>query len=167
MEIFDNKGMLVIPDPEKLKTLAEKKGIIASEKKILVKQLFCSEGHPLISTENPKFDGEPGIHLICEGDTYWQSVYLSPFQGDNRKKFKNNFKNGQILRIFCPVCHAEFPKIAPHDCKAGAMYIALFLDPDANINNIVCVCDVWGCYSSYLRLSGEVYSEVHSQIAIK
>ncbi|MEJ2536232.1 MAG: hypothetical protein P8048_04130 [Calditrichia bacterium] len=163
MKIFNNKGMLLIPDPEKLKNLGKKRGISTTGKKIQVTQLYCSEGHTLVNPENPKFDGEPGIHIICEGDTFWQSVYLSPFQGDHRKKFKNDFKHGQMLRIFCPECWTEFPKIAPHDCKIGAMHVALFLGPDADINNIVCVCNVWGCYSSCLRLSGEVYSEVRHQ----
>jgi hypothetical protein len=167
MKIFNDRGMLFIPDSRKLRKLGKQSWITTIGKKIKVNQLYCPEGHALIKPDNPKFDGEPGIHIICEGDTYWQSVYLSPFQADHRKVFKNDFNHGQILRVYCPECWSEFPKIAPHNCQPGAMHIAFFLDPDANLNNIICVCNAWGCYSSCLRLSGEVYSEVRHQFLAK
>ena len=167
MSIYDSKGRLIIPEPERLKTLGRAKGVLAGEKKILIKQIYCPNGHSLISAENVKFDGEAGIHLLCEGKTIRQSVFLSPFQNDARKEYQKAFEDGEVLRIFCPVCEAEFPKLAPHDCQSGAMYIALFLDKNANLNNSVCVCNVWGCYSSFLRLSGEILSEVRYQFFLR
>ncbi len=167
MEIYDKKGRLIIPEPERLKSLGPTKGVIAEEKKVLVEQLYCPAGHALISKHNPKFDGRPGIHILCEGKYFRQSVFLSPFQGDNRKEFNKDFSKGEVLRIFCPECNAEFPRLAPHDCQEGAMYIALFLDENADLNNAVCVCNVWGCYASFLRLSGDVLSEVRYQFFLR
>jgi hypothetical protein len=164
MEIFDKKGRLIFPDTERFRKIAAEKGIIAKQKKILIQQVYCSNGHQLVHPQNPKFDNEPGIHIICEGETIWQSVYLSPFQGDRRKEYKKEFKMGEVLQIFCPECHTHFPRFAPHDCQADAMYLALFLDQEANFYNTVCVCNVWGCYASFLRLAGEIFSEVRSQI---
>lgn len=163
MEIFDKKGRMIFPDVERLRKMAAEKGIVAQEKKIWISQVYCSNGHPLVRPENARFDNEPGIHLICEGETFWQSVYLSPFQADRRKEYKTEFKMGEILHIYCPECHVHFPKFAPHDCLAEAMYLALFLDQEANFYNTVCVCNVWGCYSSFLRLAGEIFSEARSQ----
>ncbi|MBN2367022.1 MAG: hypothetical protein JXL67_12705 [Calditrichaeota bacterium] len=167
MSIFDKNGKLLIPFPERLKRLGAEKNVVVEKRKILVKLLYCTNGHMLIREENPKFDDQPGIHLICEGDTFWQSVYLSPYQGDSRKKFNKDFNKNEILRVYCPECNAEFPKYAPHDCRTGAMYIALFLDAKADINNSVCICNVWGCPSNFLRLSGEVYSEVRGKFPIR
>ena len=163
MEIFDKKGRLLFPDTERHRKLAAEKGIVAQEKKILIRQVFCSNGHSLVRPENPKFDQEPGIHLICEGNTFWQSVFLSPFQGDRQKQHKTDFKMGEILQIYCPECHVHFPKFAPHDCLPEAMYLALFLDQEANYYHTACICNVWGCYSSFLRLAGEIFSEVRAQ----
>ncbi len=165
IEIFDKKGRLIIPDSERLRKVAIEKGIISQEKKIFLNQVFCQNGHNLIRPENPKFDNQPGIHLICEGETFWQSVYLSPFQGDRRKEFKTEFKTGEILRVFCPECRVAIPKFAPHDCQSEAMYLALFLDQDANYNNTVCICNAWGCYASFLRLAGEIFTEVRTLIS--
>jgi hypothetical protein len=162
MEIFDKKGRLLFPDTERHRKLAAERGIVTQGKKILISQVFCSNGHPLVNPENPKFDQQPGIHLICEGHTFWQSVFLSPFQGDRRKQYQNDFKMGEILQIYCPECHVHFPKFAQHDCLPEAMYLALFLNQEANYYDTVCICDVWGCYSSFLRLAGEIFSEVRA-----
>lgn len=167
MEIYDKKGRLIIPEPERLKVLGPAKGVIAEEKKVLVEQLYCPRGHPLINKHNPQFEGRPGIHILCEGKYFRQSVFLSPFQGDNRKEFNKDFSQGEILRIFCPECNTEFPRLAPHDCHEGAMYIALFLDKNADLNNAVCVCNAWGCYASFLRLAGDVLSEVRYQFFLR
>ncbi|MEJ2636010.1 MAG: hypothetical protein P8184_12055 [Calditrichia bacterium] len=167
MKIYDNKGMLIIPELDKVKKLGRRVGITTAKNKVLLRQVFCPEGHPLISDENPKFDGKPGIHLICEGDYIRQSVYLSPFQGDNQKIFNKDFEQGEIIKVFCPVCQVEFPKLAPHDCKTDAMYIALFLDNKASFSNAACICNIWGCYASQLRLSGEVLAEVHMMTVIR
>ena len=167
MEIFDKKGCLIIPEPEKLSILAKQKGVVSEKKKILIRQLYCSEGHQLILNENPAFDDHAGIHLICEGNYFRQPVYLSPFQGDNRKKFKKDFERGEILRVYCPQCNIEFPKLTPHDCRKGAMYLALFLDRKADLNNAACVCNAWGCYASFLRITGDVLAEVGHQFLIR
>ncbi len=167
MSIFDKSGKLFIPYPEKFKKLDPSKNVFYEEKRILVRQLFCPVGHTLIRDDNPEFDEHRGIHLICEGDIFWQSVYLSPYQGDSRKQFNKDFKRGEVLRIYCPDCETEFPKYAPHDCQPGAMYVALYLNNDADINNSACICNTWGCPSSFLRLSGEVYSEVKGKFPIR
>ena len=164
MKVFDNKGMLIIPEPDAIHLLKSGR---AGQKKIMVKQLYCAQGHPLIKRENPEFDGKPGIHLLCRGEKISQSVYLSPFQADPRKKHGREFENGEILRICCPVCESEFPVFAPHDCKTGAMYVAIFLDETANLNHSVCICNAWGCYASFLRLAGEIHSEIQAQFFMR
>lgn len=167
MDIYDKSGRLIIPEPERLRALGITKGVIPAEKKILVSQLFCPNGHALITPDNPRFDSQPGIKLLCEGRDHSEIVYLSPFQGDMRKKYEKGFGDGEILKIYCPVCRTEFPKLAPHDCMEGAMYIALFLDKEADVNNAACICNAWGCYSSFLRLSGEIISEYRYQFHLK
>ncbi len=160
MKIYDKRGMLIIPELERLKKLSTGYGVLRRKKRILIKQLYCENGHPLISPSNPRFDDEPGIHLTCEGEYYRQSVYLSPFQNDDRKKYRKAYKDGELLLLFCPVCETEFPVMASHDCRPGAMFHLLFLDKEANSHNAVCICNAWGCYASRLILSGEILSEV-------
>jgi hypothetical protein len=150
-------------DLKKLKELGQKLGIITQEKKILLQQLYCQNGHPLINPKNPKFDHKPGIELICEGEKYRQTVYLSPFQGDSRKLFQKDYQKGEELFLFCPVCECRLPEISSHSCQFNAKYVALFLDQNADIKNSVCICNIWGCYDSRINLSGKLITEVTSK----
>lgn len=162
MPIYDKNGKLIIPDPAHFKPTGSPGNVLVLDKKVLVKQLYCPSGHPLISESNPRFDGKPAIHVVCEGDTIRQHVYLSPFQDDRRKEFNQEYRKGEILRVYCPECDKEFPKYAPHNCRKGAMYLAFFLNDDGDYGNIVGVCNVWGCPASFLHMAGEIYSEVRA-----
>ncbi len=167
MPIFDKRGKLIIPQPDHFKGLGSPKSVLVHDRKVLVNQLYCPEGHSLISDSNPHFDEKPAIHVVCEGETIRQHVYLSPFQDDRRKVFSQEFRQGEILRIYCPECDKEFPKYAPHDCREGAMYVAFFLQNDADFCNIACVCNAWGCPASFLHLAGEIYSEVRAKFPVQ
>ncbi len=158
MSRFDKRGRLIIPTD----------GVVDQQRKILVQdgnmvvfQAFCPKGHVLITNGNPKFNGEHGIKLLCEGETFSQIIYLSPMHNDPRKHFERVFKPGELLTIRCPVCEAEFPKLAPHDCQSGAMYHSIYLDQDFDVHNAINICNAWDCYSSFLRLFSEVITEIY------
>jgi hypothetical protein len=155
--------ILKIFDLPKIKKIGNKLGIITHRKKIIVKQLYCPKGDPLIKENNPKFDGHPGIHLICEGEKYRQSIYLSPFQGDDRKFFQKDYRSGEELFFFCPECEEKFPQITSHNCQFNAKYVALFLNQKADLNNVIYICNIWHCPNSQLILSGKILSEVKSK----
>ncbi len=157
MSRFDSTGRLIIPaadDELKQELIVQKKG------RLLVQELFCSHGHPLIRDGNEKFDGEPGIRLLCEGDNVVQEVYLSPFYKDSRRIVETEFGDKELLTLRCPECKTAMPALAPHDCRESAMYVSLFLTKKADIHNSVSVCDAWGCYASFLRLYSDVITDL-------
>lgn len=164
MTIYDSNGKLRIPEPARLRPAVLSRSGGADHAGILVTQLYCPAGHPLISPTSPRFDGRPAIALFCAGRSRSQTVYLSPFQGDGRKQFELEFEPGELLEISCPVCGVELPKLAPHDCRDGAMYVTLFLTSRADMRDTAAVCNAWGCSSSFLRLGGEVLAEVHAHV---
>ena len=42
------------------------------------------------------------------------------------------------------------------------MYVSLFFEPTADVHNSLAVCNVWGCYSSFVRLFAEVITDLRS-----
>lgn len=157
MSRFDKAGHLIIPNAD---DDLQKERVVESKGRLLVRELFCSHGHPLIRDGNEKFDGEPGIELLCEGEDLVQVVYLSPFYKDRRRVAKADFKDMELLTLRCPVCKAAMPALAPHDCRESAMYVSMFLTPKADIHNAVSICDAWGCYASFLRLYSDVITDL-------
>ena len=128
--------------------------------RILASELYCRNGHPLITPENPRYDNKLAIKVMAESGGKKQPLYLSPFQRDVRKKISVEFKSGQILRLSCPECGDEFPRVAPHDCHDDAMHVALFMRADGNVQKSVCICNAWDCYASFAKLFNEVITDL-------
>lgn len=135
---------------------ADDDGVLIKREKLLVERLYCPEGHALITPENERFDDEIGIKLLVGGKRFSQEVYLSPFYRDTRKIAEREFDGGEILSLRCPTCTEELPFLAPHDCRPGAMYVTLLMDPDAPVSSSVCICNAWGCPASFLSLYSDV-----------
>lgn len=154
MSLFDSTGRLIIPVARE--TLQSEHQRVAKAGKLVVCQLFCQEGHALIDEDNAKFEGLPGIKLLCAGAGMEQIVIISPIYGDFSKVFERSYPEGTVLDIRCPECRSVLPALAPHECRPGAMYVSLFLDRTASVRNSANICNVWGCSSSFVRLYDEV-----------
>jgi hypothetical protein len=130
---------------------------------MLLRQVYCHNGHELVLSTNPRFDGELGIKLLCETQNGRGILYLSPFHKDHRKQIENtSFEEGEIVTLMCPHCEEPLQALAPHDCQEGAMYVSLYLSPEGDIHNSASVCNAWGCRSSFLRLSSEVITDLRA-----
>ncbi len=163
MSMYDARGRLVFPEPAPLGWLGRRRGS-GPTRSLCLTEVFCRQGHPLISRGNPRFDGRPGIALLCEGRRLAQMVYLSPFRGDRRKVFRYEFEPGEVLRVRCPECLEELPSLFPHDCRPGAAYVVLFLRSDGDTRHVAAVCNAWGCPASLLRSGEEIVAEAQSQV---
>lgn len=163
-ERFDQTGRLKLPEDRA--TLDPALGLAVKKDTLLLRQLYCQAGHPLVLPENPKFDGELGIKLLCSGRRGRGVLYLSPFHKDHRKQLEvPGFDDGEIVLLMCPECEEPLPSLAPHDCQSGAMFISLFLNEQGDIHHSASVCNAWGCYASFLRLSSEVITDLRASLS--
>ncbi|NOY44674.1 MAG: hypothetical protein GXP50_04370 [Deltaproteobacteria bacterium] len=160
MGIYDSAGRLRFPDPP----LSRSPDGPCADSELLVAQAYCPAGHPLIRPEHPRFRGHPAIGLLCRDDRTEGRVFLSPFGGDKRKIVEAPFRSGAVLGICCPHCKADLPVLAPHDCRPGASYVALFLTPSPRWGDILALCNVWGCPAAFLRRGEQVVAEFQNQI---
>jgi hypothetical protein len=115
---------------------------------IQVTQVFCPNGHNLVRNRRQLFDGSPGISLwVSDGNTEG-TVILSPYHGDSSRKSKVTFKEGTRVKVSCPVCKAELPKLGPCVCEGGGDLFMLYLTPELDDGRVVALCNVWGCHRS-------------------
>ncbi|PIS30011.1 MAG: hypothetical protein COT43_02720 [Candidatus Marinimicrobia bacterium CG08_land_8_20_14_0_20_45_22] len=147
MERFDSKGMMIMPNPLKSE--------IAGKKKVLiVDQLFCQNGHNLIS-KRAIFNGYPGLLIKVRQDDDAGLIALSPFYGENsRFTLDIDLIDQKILSLMCPVCGVEMPVISP--CNCGGNLVAFFLTKECDFRNCVGICTRVNCSNSHIVHSGEL-----------
>ena len=157
MKIYTKDGHLNIPEEAPIHYTAP---AIAQDPRHLVRQVFCQNGHQLITDSNAMFDGYPGIELYCETDTRFDLVTLSPYLGDEKRLFDVDFEHHELLRICCPSCMNELLTLGPHTCQEGAEFVALYLNPDGDITHSVGICNAWNCHSAFLHAYGEIIARI-------
>jgi hypothetical protein len=113
----------------------------------------------LISEDNDRFDGFPGIRLgLAHGDQTGD-VVLSPFHGDESKAGKMDWPAGTRLAISCPFCNAVLPKLATCGCPERGDLVKLFLTPELSDSHLLAVCNIWGCRRSRTIDNWQIISE--------
>ena len=148
MKRFNNKGMMLIPEPIESDSVKDGKVLIITE-------AYCPNGHNLID-KRAMFNGHPGIivNINENGDT--GTMALSPIVGDKARICLDvDLENGEHIDIFCPHCNVQLPIHSPCDACEGNL-ITLFITPDANFNDCVAICDTIGCSQANILSSGEV-----------
>ncbi len=144
-KIFDSKGRLKIPARE------------VREEELIVKQVFCPEGHNLI-TEEHLIDGHPGIELAFRRENGQEGmVVLSPKLGDRRAIFlKGTVEEGEVVKFLCPICERQLPILTTCEhCGEGSIYV-LFLDENFSFNNAITFCSKRGCPNSTIRKADRI-----------
>jgi hypothetical protein len=133
---------------------------------IVITQAFCPNGHNLIVDISGNsydfdcdFDGFPGLKLRLEGDGEVGDVVLSPFHGDHSKKGKTNWRHGAKLKIRCPQCGSELPRLASCTCEEKGDMIKVFLSPALKDSHVLALCNVWGCKRSHTIDNWQIISE--------
>lgn len=160
---FDERGFLVIPDPRELR-IGKKFKERLMQRVIVARNAYCPNGHDLI-WEYANFNGFPGVRLTVErSDGAKGEVVLSPIFGDHtRLSLGITLKDGEKLKIFCPVCSVEIPVLTKcENCENGEIRV-LSLDREFNMANGIAFCDVVGCPSSYILDSGDLIEQAYAE----
>lgn len=148
MERFDERGMLIIPNPVREQT--------RTEKVIVVSRLFCPCGHTLISSR-AIFNGYPGIMVVARSPEKEGLIALSPIYGSKaRIALDIDLASGEIVELCCPVCNTVLPVHSP--CSCGADLIAFFPTPQADFSNCIAICNRVDCINSHILINDEVIS---------
>ncbi len=145
---FDQSGMMIFPNPERIKKAAELKELI------VIKQCFCPEGHNLIS-EQAVFDGFNGIVLKVKSGKKRGLVALNPVYGlKHRIAFGIKLRKDELLEVFCPECRKPLPVYST--CACGGNLIALFLDDKLDFASSLLICNRVDCQNAQIRFHNEV-----------
>jgi hypothetical protein len=139
MKRFDDRGMLIIPDPA-----ATQADLDARPRQVLVvRECFCPKGHSLLAPRT-SFNGRPGIRLGARQGDATGSIVLSPVFGQKiRVALDIDLTEGEPAELFCPTCETVFPTHSP--CHCGADVVTLFRDPTGDFANCIGLCHRIGC----------------------
>jgi hypothetical protein len=138
MNIFDNKGMMIFPNPQK----ADKQ----IDKLIVVKECFCPKGHDLIN-KRVNFNGFNGIFLKVKHFGKSGFVGLSPIFGDKSRIFLDiDVKKDDILELYCAHCNTELPVYST--CNCGSKILSLFTTRNLEFSDCIGICNKVDCVNS-------------------
>jgi len=153
-ERFDSRGFLIIPDPREHK----KAGAILKPVAV-VEHCYCPQGHDII-WENADFNGYPGIRLLVENQDHKRGfVILSPIFGDHtRVALDIKIREGEKLRLLCPICEAGFPVLKKCECENGELRV-ISLKKDFSYSDAIAICDIVGCFSSFIVKAGDLITQ--------
>ncbi|MCD4747240.1 MAG: hypothetical protein K8R58_13160 [Bacteroidales bacterium] len=148
MERFNKKGIMIIPNPIK------KEDIVNNDKVLVVNELYCPNGHNLIS-KSAIFNTFPGILIKGKKGEKTGYLALSPIYGAKSSIcFDIDMKEGDIIEIFCPFCDTKLPIYSQCVCKADI--VAFFLNKQNDYANCVGICNRAGCQRSQIIESGNL-----------
>jgi hypothetical protein len=148
MSRFNDKGMMLFPNPMR------REKICKSENIIVIGECFCHNGHNLISPR-AVFNGFNGIIIKIKKDKREGLVALSPVYGyKSRVSLDIELIESDIWELLCPYCDETLPKYA--DCTCGGEMIAMFLDQTKDFANCIAVCNRIGCLNAGLTYGNEL-----------
>jgi len=149
MKRFDEKGMMIIPNPVKDKA-------VKAEKVLIVKEVYCPQGHNLVSG-HAVFGKYPGILLKVKKGNDVGFVALSPIYGEKcRVSIDVDLKTGELYDLFCPECGVKLPIHSP--CSCGGDFVALFLSPEKDFSDCIGICNRVDCANSKILEGGDMIS---------
>lgn len=152
MSIFNKKGMMVFPNPQKHKD-------VCTEDELLVfTECYCSKAHSLISPK-ASFNNFKGILLqISKGNVTGQ-VALSPVYGcKTRVALGIDLEDGELYTISCPECGEALPVFTK--CHCGGDIFTLFLNKEAKFDSFVGACNRIGCTNAFIQIGKELITSV-------
>jgi len=149
MKLFDNRGMMIIPNPIR-------EDISSAEKLFAAHRLFCPKGHKLINSK-ASFNNRAGIFIKAKKGRKTGFIALSPIYGEKvRVALDIDLESGELLKLLCPECSAEIP--AYSQCTCGGSLLAFFLTNDADFSNCIGICNRVDCQHANLIMSGRLIS---------
>jgi hypothetical protein len=148
MKLFNNKGMMLFPNP------IQKSKICQSKNLLVVNNCYCHNGHDLIN-ENAVFNGFKGLMLLaCRGDQKGL-VALSPVYGyKSRVSINLTFNSGEVWDVCCPLCKEKLPVFSP--CSCGGDLFTLFLDQSIDYSNSILICNRIDCFNAEMKYNNQL-----------
>ena len=146
---YNKKGMMVFPYHI---TDEDDESILIAE------SCYCPEGHNLV-TSKANFSGFNGILLKVKNEDKTDSglIALSPICGDqSRITLDIELKEDELYSLYCPECDTKLPVYS--DCTCSGSLIALFLTPEKDFTDCICVCNRFGCHKSFVKKVEESFS---------
>lgn len=154
-DIFDKKGMLIIPRP-KTYVLPEQKEVL------VIAHCYCPQGHDLVSTR-AVFNGRPGIILKVIKGKHRGFIALSPIYGDKvRVALDIDLQSGELLKLVCPICNTALPVHSKCN-RCGGDVIALFTLPGTNFADCVGICNRVDCPYASITDGGKLVADLHAE----
>ena len=148
MKRFDQKGMMVFPNPDREKGAGKMADLLVIEK------CYCPNGHNLISSQ-AVFDDFNGILLKVRKAGQEGHVALNPVYGlKHRVSMGINLLKDELIEIACPECATALPVYS--QCSCGGELVALFLDEKPDFTNSLLICNRVGCHNAQIRLHNEM-----------
>jgi len=153
-EIFDKKGMMIIPEAEQ-RTIAPKDRIIASE-------LYCPNGHNLI-TSRAKFGKYKGVVLkVKQGENEGTIAISTVCNSSSSITIDIDLVKGEPAELYCPECNKQLP--IHSKCSCGGDFVALFSTPKCNFSESLGICNIAGCSNAHIIENGELTKISRSEI---
>jgi hypothetical protein len=148
MPRFDQKGMMIFPNPVKIKETAKLTDLL------VIEACYCPNGHNLV-TDQAVFDGFNGIVLKVRNAGNEGLVALNPVYGlKHRFSFDIKLVKGDLLEVICPECRALLPVYSA--CSCGGDLVALFLNEKPDFTNSILICNRVDCHNAQIRLHNEL-----------
>lgn len=148
MKMYDKKGMMVFPSPEKIKKAGKMEDLI------VIGSCHCPNGHNLVS-DQAVFDGFSGIVLKVVKAGQEGLVALNPVYGlKHRISINIKLIKNEVLEVYCPECGVALSKYS--QCSCGGDLIALFLDEKPDFTNSILICNRVDCHNAQVRLQNEL-----------
>lgn len=154
MDRFNNKGMMLFPDPDS-KPDAEKK-----DRLLVLREAFCPNGHSLMN-KKVRFRSFPGLQVKVKTESGKEGlIVLSPIHKDKgRVELDLEVKSGEILEPSCPECGESLPVY--DKCECGADLVAVYHTKDRSMGDVVVFCKRADCFNEVVQNGGEVLTQTH------
>ncbi|MBN3036116.1 MAG: hypothetical protein JW861_11065 [Bacteroidales bacterium] len=148
MNRFDDKGMMIYPNPIK------KSGICRNKTILVVRECYCQNGHSLISNQ-AVFNGFKGIQVMVRRGNETGLVALSPVYGyKSRVTLNVLLEKEQIWEVCCPQCGE--PLAVFSRCSCGGDLFTLFLNREADFANCILLCNRIDCFNAEIKFHNEI-----------
>lgn len=146
MKLFDKKGIMIIPVPEKHQ--------VTTKEIIVIKECFCPNGHRLIH-KKARFGDYDGIVIGVNQVSGKGLIALSPVYGDkSRISIDIDLHEGELLNLVCPECNVCLPVYG--NCECGGELMVMFMKPEKDFMNCVGICNRVGCKHAEIKNEGQL-----------
>ena len=141
--------MLVIPDPRREETSAQKI--------LVIDTCYCPNGHSLISSK-VVFDQFKGILFNARRGDENGMIALSPVYGEkNRISVDLDLIVGDTWDFYCPDCGVNLPNYNRCDC--GGQLVTFFTSKEGDFNYSIAICNRVGCHHATIHLGEELLNQ--------